>query len=56
MVLHVKHFEQNKVRLNRILANNVGRSEEEVAAACERDNFMTAEESLAFGLIDKILE
>lgn len=56
MVLHVKHFEQNKIRLNRILAANVGRSEDEVAVACERDNYMTSEEALSFGLIDKILE
>ena len=56
MVLHVKHFEQNKARLNQILAKNVGRSEEEVTAACERDNYMTSEEALAFGLIDRILE
>lgn len=56
MVLHVKHFEQNKIRLNRILAANVGRFEDEVAVACERDNYMTSEEALSFGLIDKILE
>lgn len=56
MVLHVKHFEQNKIRLNRILSTNVGRSEDEVAEACERDNYMTSEEALRFGLIDKILE
>ena len=56
MVLHVKHFEQNKIRLNRILAANVGRSEDEVAEACERDNYMTSAEALAFGLIDQILD
>ena len=56
MILHVKHFEQNKIRLNRILAANVGRSEDEVAEACERDNYMTSAEALAFGLIDKILD
>lgn len=56
MVLHVKHFERNKNRMNRIMAANVGRSEDEVSKACERDNFMTSEEALSFGLIDKILE
>ena len=56
MVLHVKHFERNKIRLNRILASNVGRTENEVAEACERDNYMTSDEALSFGLIDKILE
>ena len=56
MILHVKHFERNKIRLNRILAANVGKTKEEVAAACDRDNYMTSEEALAFGLIDRILE
>ena len=42
--------------MNRILAENTGRSVEEVTDACERDNFMSAEEALAFGLIDRVLE
>ena len=42
--------------MNRILAENTGRSIEEVTAACERDNFMTAEEARAFGLIDRVLD
>ena len=42
--------------LNKILAKNTGRSLEEVTAACERDNFMSAEEAKAFGLIDKVIE
>ena len=42
--------------LNKILAENTGKSVEEVTAACERDNFMTAEEALAFGLVDRVLE
>ena len=42
--------------MNRILAEKTGKSVEEVTAACERDNFMSAEEALAFGLIDRVLE
>ena len=42
--------------MNRILANNCGQSVETVSAACERDNFMTAEEAKAFGLIDRVLD
>ena len=42
--------------MNRILAANTGRSVEEVTADCERDNFMTAEEALQYGLIDKVIE
>ena len=40
--------------LNRILAENTGRSVEEIARDTERDNFMTAQQALEYGLIDKI--
>ena len=40
--------------LNRILAENTGRPIEEIARDTERDNFMTAEQALEYGLIDKI--
>ena len=40
--------------LNRILAENTGKSVEEIARDTERDNFMTAEQALEYGLIDKI--
>ena len=56
MAIHLKRLETIKARMNRILAENVGRSVEEVTAACERDNFMSADEAMAFGLIDKVLE
>ena len=42
--------------LNRILAENTGRSIEEIARDTERDNFMTAQQALEYGLIDKIIE
>ena len=45
-----------KERMNRILADNTGKSVEEVTAACERDNFMTAQEAMEFGIIDRVLE
>ena len=41
--------------MNIILAGNCGRDVEQVTADCERDNFMTAEEALEYGLIDKII-
>ena len=56
MAIHMKRLETIKARMNRILAENVGRNVEEVTAACERDNFMTSEEALEFGLIDRVLE
>ncbi len=40
--------------LNRILAENTGRSVEEIARDTERDNFMTAQQALDYGLVDKI--
>ena len=56
MAIHMKRLETIKARMNRILAEKTGKSLEEVTAACERDNFMTAEEAIAFGLIDQIVE
>ena len=44
-----------KKKLNAILAENTGKSVEEVERDCERDHFMTAEEAQAYGLIDKVI-
>lgn len=55
MAIHVKRFEENKRRLNSILAANTGKPIEVIAADTERDNFMTAEEALAYGLIDQVI-
>ena len=56
MAIHMKRLQTIKERMNRILAENCGKGIEEVTAACERDNFMTAQEALEFGLIDRVLE
>ncbi|MBQ3541668.1 MAG: ATP-dependent Clp endopeptidase proteolytic subunit ClpP [Oscillospiraceae bacterium] len=56
MAIHMKRLQTIKDRMNRILAEKTGKSLEEVTQACERDNFMTAEEALAFGLIDQIVQ
>ena len=56
MAIHMKRLETIKARMNRIMAENTGKSIEEVTAACERDNFMTSEEAKEFGLIDRVLE
>ena len=42
--------------LNRILAENTGKSIEEIARDTERDNFMTSKQALEYGLIDKIYD
>ncbi len=49
-----EHILKTRDRLNRILAERTGKSVEEIAAATERDNFLSAQEALEFGLIDSI--
>ncbi len=56
MAIHLKRFEFIKRRMNTIMAANAGKTVEEITAACERDNFMTAEEAVNFGLIDKVIQ
>jgi len=56
MAIHMKRLQTIKERMNRIMSENTGRSIEEVTSACERDNFMSAQEAMEFGLIDKVLE
>ena len=56
MAIHMKRLETIKTRMNKILAENTGKSVEEVTAACERDNFMTANEAMDFGIIDRVIE
>ena len=46
---------RTKATLNRILAENTGKTIEEIERDTDRDNYMTAEEALAYGLVDKIL-
>ena len=55
MAIHLKRLETIKARMNRIMAENCGKSVEQVTADCERDNFMTAEQALEYGLIDKVI-
>ena len=56
MAIHLKRLQTIKERMNRIMAENTGNSIDVVTEACERDNFMSAEEAKAFGLIDRVLE
>ncbi|MCR4901554.1 MAG: ATP-dependent Clp endopeptidase proteolytic subunit ClpP [Butyrivibrio sp.] len=50
-----KHILKIRENMNTIMAANTGRTFEEVAAATERDNWMSAQEALDFGLIDSIV-
>ena len=56
MAIHMKRLETIKARMNRIMAENTGKSVKEITDACERDNFMTSAEAKDFGLIDKVLD
>ena len=49
-------MQRTTARLNRILAQNIGKTAEQIAADTERDNFLSAREALAYGLIDKIID
>lgn len=49
------HILKTKANLNRILAENTGKPIEVIAQDTERDNFMSAQEALEYGLIDKVL-
>jgi len=53
--IHAERIIQIKKKLNEILAANTGQTVEKVTNASERDNFLTAEEALEFGIIDKII-
>ena len=55
--IHIQAQEILKIRerLNQIMADHSGKTAEEIALATERDNFMSAAESKAFGLIDDVL-
>ena len=50
-----KHILQTKEKLNRMLAENCGKDYDIVAADTDRDNWMTAEEAVAYGLIDRVI-
>jgi len=49
------HIIQTKKKLNTILSENTGQPYEKIAADTERDNYMTAEEAAAYGLIDSVI-
>ena len=56
IMIHARETEKLKRRLNEIYVKHTGNSYEAVEAALERDNFMSAEDAKAWGLIDQILE
>ena len=56
ILIHARHIEKTRNTLNKILAEKTGQSLETIERDTERDNFMSAEEALKYGLIDKVIE
>ncbi len=54
--IHTKHILHTKQKLNEILSKNTGQPIDVIAKDTERDNFMTAQQALEYGLIDKVIE
>jgi len=53
---HAADIQKIKRRLNEIYVHHTGRTYDEIESALDRDNFMSAEEGLEFGLVDKVIE
>jgi ATP-dependent Clp protease, protease subunit len=56
IAIHAKYILSLRERLNRLLAEHTGKPIAHIERDTERDNFLTADESLAYGLIDKVLQ
>ena len=54
--IHTQHILHTKQKLNEILAMNTGQPLDVIKQDTERDNFMTAQQALEYGLIDKVIE
>ncbi len=55
ILIHASHIEKTRANLNRMLAENTGKPLEIIARDTERDNFMSANEAMEYGLIDKVI-
>lgn len=55
VLLTAKHLEKTRKTLYTMIADATGKTYDEVADACERDNYLDADEAIAFGLIDKVI-
>lgn len=54
IAIQAEHMAKTKDRLTRILCENTGKTKEEMLAATDRDNWLSADEAVKFGLVDKI--
>ena len=53
--IHADHIIRTREKLNKLLSEHTGKSIEEIVRDTERDNYLTAEEALEYGLIDKVI-
>lgn len=53
--IHSDHLVRTRDKMNRILAENTGKSVEQIAADTERDNYLSADEAMEYGLVDKVI-
>ncbi len=53
--IHSDHMVRTREKMNRILAENTGRTIEEIERDTERDHYMTAQEAVEYGIIDKVM-
>jgi ATP-dependent Clp protease protease subunit len=56
VIIAANFARRTKDRINRILAENIGKPVEEIARDTERDNWMFAEDALAYGVVDEIIK
>jgi ATP-dependent Clp protease, protease subunit len=56
IAIHAEHIVKTKKKMNRILSERTGQPLEKIESDTERDNFMSAEEALKYGIIDEIIE
>jgi ATP-dependent Clp protease protease subunit len=54
--IHAKHILHLRERLYKLYSENTGQTEERIHADCDRDKWLTSQEMLQYGLIDKVLE
>ncbi len=54
--IHAEHILRLREKMNRILAKNTGKTVKKIAADTDRDTYLSAEEAVEYGLIDKVVE
>ena len=54
--IHAEHILKTREKLNKILASNTGKDLKTIELDTERDNFMSADDAMAYGLIDKVID